>query len=116
MLHLSGITQAIGPAMRAASVDAMRAARRAGTLVSYDTNLRLALWPLELAQETIAAALASSAGRIRDGMGMGGIPVSEGWSAHLRSCGSDPDKRGRRELSALNSLRPLLTERGGLGV
>ncbi len=26
------------------------------------------------------------------------------------------DKRGRRELSALNSLRPLLRERGGLGV
>ena len=58
VLHLSGITQAVGPQMRAASVAAMRAARAAGTLVSYDTNLRLALWPLDLARETIGAALA----------------------------------------------------------
>lgn len=56
-LHLSAITQAISAGMRAASVAAMEAARRAGTLVSYDTNLRLALWPLELARETIEAAL-----------------------------------------------------------
>lgn len=57
-LHLSAITQAISPQMRAASVAAMETARQAGTLVSYDTNLRLALWPLDLARETIAAALA----------------------------------------------------------
>ena len=56
-LHLSAITQAISPAMRDASVAAMRTAREAGTLVSYDTNLRLALWPLEQARATIAAAL-----------------------------------------------------------
>lgn len=58
ILHLSGITQAISPQMRAASIEAMQAARAAGTLVSYDTNLRLALWPLDLARETIEAALA----------------------------------------------------------
>ena len=56
-LHLSAITQAVSPAMRAASVAAMQAARRAGILVSYDTNLRLALWSLDLARETIDAAL-----------------------------------------------------------
>lgn len=56
-LHLSAITQAISADMRAASVAAMQAARGAGTLVSYDTNLRLALWPLEQARETIEAAL-----------------------------------------------------------
>ncbi len=56
-LHLSAITQAISAHMLAASVAAMRAARRAGTLVSYDTNLRLALWPIERARETIVAAL-----------------------------------------------------------
>lgn len=59
-LHLSAITQAISQHMRDASVAAMQAARQAETLVSYDTNLRLALWPLELARETIAAALALS--------------------------------------------------------
>jgi 2-dehydro-3-deoxygluconokinase len=57
VLHLSAITQAIGPSMRAASFAAMRAARSAGTLVSYDTNLRLALWPIEQARATMAAAL-----------------------------------------------------------
>lgn len=59
-LHLSAITQAISPSMRAASFAAMRAARGAGTLVSYDTNLRLALWPIEQARATIAVALAMS--------------------------------------------------------
>ena len=57
VLHLSAITQAISPYMRAASVAAMQAARRGGTLVSYDTNLRLALWPIERARATIVAAL-----------------------------------------------------------
>jgi 2-dehydro-3-deoxygluconokinase len=60
VLHLSAITQAIGPRMRAASFAAMDAGRSAGTLVSYDTNLRLALWPLDEARETIAATLALS--------------------------------------------------------
>ena len=59
-LHLSAITQAISPSMRAASFAAIDAARRAGTLVSYDTNLRLALWPIEQARATIADTLALS--------------------------------------------------------
>jgi 2-dehydro-3-deoxygluconokinase len=59
-LHLSAITQAISPTMRAASFAAICAARAGGTLVSFDTNLRLALWPLEQARATIAAALALS--------------------------------------------------------
>jgi 2-dehydro-3-deoxygluconokinase len=57
-LHLSAITQAIGPAMRAASFAAVGCARAADTLVSFDTNLRLTLWPLEQARATIALALA----------------------------------------------------------
>ena len=56
-LHLSAITQAIGPYMRASSVAAMKTARRAGTLVSYDTNLRLALWPIDRARSVIDASL-----------------------------------------------------------
>ena len=57
-LHLSAITQAISPSMCAASFAAMGVARSAATLVSFDTNLRLALWPLEQARATIALALA----------------------------------------------------------
>ena len=60
MLHLSAITQAISPDMHATSVAAMRTARRAGRLVSYDTNLRLALWPIERALATIEVALSMS--------------------------------------------------------
>lgn len=57
-LHLSAITQAISPTMCAASFAAIGIARAAGTLVSYDTNLRLALWPIEQARATVAVTLA----------------------------------------------------------
>lgn len=53
LLHISGISQAISASARATTVAAMELARRCGTLVSYDTNLRLDLWPLEQARETI---------------------------------------------------------------
>ncbi len=57
ILHLSGISQAISESARAATVAAMEAARAAGTRVSYDTNLRLALWPLDDARPAILDAL-----------------------------------------------------------
>ncbi|MEE4121219.1 MAG: sugar kinase [Paracoccaceae bacterium] len=57
ILHLSGISQAISESARAASVAAMETARAAGTRVSYDTNLRLALWPLDEARPAILDAL-----------------------------------------------------------
>jgi len=56
-LHLSGITQAISASARVASVAAMEAARVAGARISYDPNLRLALWPLEEARPVIFDAL-----------------------------------------------------------
>ena len=40
--------------------DAIRRARNAGNAVSYDTNLRLRLWPLERARAVIHAAVALS--------------------------------------------------------
>ena len=49
VLHLSGISMAIS-----------ETARRAGVKVSFDTNHRAKLWPLALAQATIAAAIAAS--------------------------------------------------------
>jgi 2-dehydro-3-deoxygluconokinase len=53
LLHVSGITQAISPSACDTALHAMRAAREAGTLVSYDPNHRPALWPLERARAVI---------------------------------------------------------------
>jgi len=59
-LHVSGISQAISESACDAAFHAMQAARAAGVLVSYDTNLRLKLWPLERARAVIGQALALS--------------------------------------------------------
>lgn len=44
VLHLSGITPALGSLTRAAALAAARAARAAGALVSFDGNYRAKLW------------------------------------------------------------------------
>lgn len=53
ILHVSGISQAISPGASEAVLAAIGAARAAGVTVSYDTNLRLRLWPIERAREVI---------------------------------------------------------------
>ncbi|MER7717633.1 sugar kinase [Streptomyces flaveolus] len=53
LLHVSGITQAVSASACDTAFHAMRAARAAGTLVSYDPNHRDALWPRERARATI---------------------------------------------------------------
>lgn len=58
VLHLSGISQAISESCTDAGFAAMRHARANGTAVSYDTNLRLRLWPLDRARAVINAAAA----------------------------------------------------------
>ncbi|MGW2342138.1 sugar kinase [Streptomyces sp. NPDC001661] len=50
LLHLSGITQAISASACDATFQAIQLARDSGTLVSYDPNLRPALWPAERAR------------------------------------------------------------------
>ncbi len=60
VLHVSGISQAISTSACDAVFQAIRVAREAGTAVSYDTNLRLRLWPLERARAVIHAAVAMS--------------------------------------------------------
>lgn len=57
-LHVSAISQAISPNAADAVFAAMEAARAAGRIVCYDTNLRLKLWPLARARATIHAAAA----------------------------------------------------------
>lgn len=58
VLHASGISQAIGDGPCDAVFRAMRIAKEHGRLVSYDTNLRLPLWPLDRARAVIHAAAA----------------------------------------------------------
>lgn len=60
LFHTSGISQAISTSACDAVFEAISIARKAGTLVSYDPNLRLRLWPLERARAVIhrAAAMA----------------------------------------------------------
>lgn len=57
-LHVSGISAAISDSAADAVFSALKAAREAGTVVSYDTNLRLRLWPLERARAVIHAGVA----------------------------------------------------------
>ena len=53
VLHVSALSQAISPSMRAAVRKAAEIAKEHGVLVSYDTNLRLNLWALDVARATI---------------------------------------------------------------
>lgn len=57
ILHLSGISQAISASAADAGFAAIDAAKAAGRLVSYDTNLRLKLWPLARARAIIHEAM-----------------------------------------------------------
>jgi len=60
VLHVTGISQGISASCADAVFAAIRHAKACGTTVSYDTNLRLRLWPLDRARATIHAALALS--------------------------------------------------------
>jgi len=56
-LHVSGISQAISALACDSAFVAMQHAKANGVKVSYDTNLRLKLWPLERARAIIHAAV-----------------------------------------------------------
>jgi 2-dehydro-3-deoxygluconokinase len=60
VLHASGISQAISQGCADAVFAAIRHGRQNGTIVSYDTNLRLRLWPLDRARAVIHGAVALS--------------------------------------------------------
>ena len=57
ILHLSGISLAISPEAHDTGFAAMKVARDAQTLVSFDSNLRLKLWTLAQAQTSIERTL-----------------------------------------------------------
>jgi len=56
-LHLSGISLAISAGACDTGFEAMETAREAATLVSFDSNLRLKLWPLARARACTAQAV-----------------------------------------------------------
>ena len=53
ILHVTGITQAISRSAGETVFSAIDRARRAGVRVSYDPNIRPALWPLHTARATV---------------------------------------------------------------
>ena len=57
LLHVSGISQAISDSAADTVFRAMEIARESGVRVSYDSNLRLRLWPLDRARAVIHAAM-----------------------------------------------------------
>ena len=62
LVHLSGITMAIlSPKARAKLIDALAIARRGGTIISFDTNIRPKLWSsVEKIRETVHLIVATS--------------------------------------------------------
>ncbi|WP_170330267.1 hypothetical protein [Ruegeria arenilitoris] len=48
VLHVSGISQAISNSAADAVFEAIGIVKNADGIVSYDTNLRLKLWPIEV--------------------------------------------------------------------
>ncbi len=58
ILHVSGISQAISDSAADAVFAALDIAKSAHVMVSYDTNLRLKLWPLDRARAVTHAAMA----------------------------------------------------------
>ncbi|MEM1074652.1 MAG: sugar kinase [Pseudomonadota bacterium] len=60
ILHVSGISQAISETAADAVFTAIGIVKQAGGRVSYDTNLRLKLWPLNRARAVIHAGVAQS--------------------------------------------------------
>jgi len=57
VLHVSGISQAISQSAEECVRQAILVARECGTLVSYDTNYRARLWPVDRARDVVARTL-----------------------------------------------------------
>ncbi|BAI75141.1 fructokinase (plasmid) [Azospirillum sp. B510] len=84
LLH-SGSIGLIDPAAREASLLAVETARRQGRLVSFDANLRLALWPDRALAERL----------IRQGIATAGIVKLSDEELEFLTGGADPDSAGR---------------------
>jgi 2-dehydro-3-deoxygluconokinase len=60
VLHLSGISLALSEVALETGFAAVAIARAAGVRISFDTNLRLKLWPIERARAAIERAMAGA--------------------------------------------------------
>ncbi len=82
-VHASAISLAISASAEDAVIAAFKAARKAGGSVSFDSNLRLRLWPIERARLAIARAVALADfffPSIEDARALSGVEDAE---AHL---------------------------------
>lgn len=70
-LHVTGIPPALSDSCRETSIAMMKAAKAHGVQVSFDTNLRPALWPSEAAMRENINYLASLADIVLPGLGEG---------------------------------------------
>ncbi|MFO0993903.1 MAG: sugar kinase [Hyphomicrobiales bacterium] len=90
-LHVSGISQAISETARAAVLTAIEAARAANVAVSFDTNLRTRLWPIETARPAIENAAARSSltkTSIEDAEALTGLTDPSAIAAHFLRLGA----------------------------
>ncbi len=83
VLHLTGITPALGPGPLGAVKRAIEIARASGTLVSFDVNYRAALWP-DTAAAPVLARLAAAADLVFAG------PTEAALVLHRKLPGDDP--------------------------
>lgn len=60
LLHITGITPALSESCRKAIRKAVTTARSAGIPISFDANLRLKLWDLQTARETLLSLVCES--------------------------------------------------------
>ena len=60
MLHLSGISLAISPHARVQCLQAVQMAKAAGASICFDSNLRLKLWPLDVARAAMQEVIAQT--------------------------------------------------------
>jgi len=91
-LHVSAISEAISATARETVAHAIAAAKRAGTKVSYDTNLRLGLWSLEAARETTAATAATATilkTSIEDARQLIGLQAADAVADHYLAAGPE---------------------------
>jgi len=90
-LHASGISQAISESAAETVAAAIAVARRAGVAVSYDTNFRPRLWPVERARPVIAAAAAQAdilKTSAEDAEALFGLTEPAAVARHLRGLGA----------------------------
>jgi 2-dehydro-3-deoxygluconokinase len=90
-LHVSGISQAISETAREAVFAAIDAARKAKVAVSYDTNLRTRLWPIETARPAIEKAVALSSltkTSVEDAEALIGLSDPSAIAAHFLKLGA----------------------------